>query len=121
MSIIPCLFPPRAPVQMQHVVVGDFGDLLENNPSSLVLENQLQAAIRAQRYLIEQLIRDSVYQVKFWAKQAQASQAIQSTAVNAFAAKGLNDVSRNECIFETLNCGFFWVRWVELRVETKVK
>lgn len=78
--------------KLQHVVVGDFGDLLENSPTSLVLENQLQAAIRSQEYLIKQLIRDNVYQVEFWAKQAQASQAVQATAVNAFAARGLNDV-----------------------------
>lgn len=88
------------PPPKQHVVVGDFGDLLENNPSSLLLENQLQAAIRAQQYLIEQLIRDSVYQVEFWAKQAQASQAVQATAVNAFAARGLSDVSQMKRIFE---------------------
>lgn len=74
-------------------MVGDFGDLLENNPTSLLLESQLQAAIRGQEYLIKQIIRDSIYQVEFWAKQAEASQAIQATAVNAFAAKGLNDVS----------------------------
>lgn len=74
-------------------MVGDFGDLLENNPTSLLLESQLQAAIRGQEYLINQIIRDSIYQVEFWAKQAEASQAIQATAVNAFAAKGLNDVS----------------------------
>lgn len=74
-------------------MVGDFGDLLENNPTSLLLESQLQAAIRGQEYLIRQIIRDSIYQVEFWAKQAEASQAIQATAVNAFAAKGLNDVS----------------------------
>lgn len=59
----------------------------------MLLENQLQAAVRGHQYLMEQLIRDSVYQVESWAKQAQASQAVQATAVNAFAAKGLNDVS----------------------------
>lgn len=78
-------------------MVGDFGDLLENNPTSLLLESQLQAAIRGQEYLIKQIIRDSIYQVEFWAKQAEASQAIQATAVNAFAAKGLNDVRHFKC------------------------
>lgn len=57
-----------------------------------MLENQLETAIRAQQFLIKQIIRDSVYQVEFWAKQAQATQAVQNTAVKAFAAKGLNDV-----------------------------
>lgn len=105
----------RTPSPKQHVVVGDFGDLLENSPSSLLLENQLQAAIRAQQYLIEQLIRDSVYQVEFWAKQAQASQAVQATAVNAFAARGLSDVSQMKRIFEQYKLDLVAVVVVEPR------
>lgn len=73
---------------------GAFGDLWLNSPTAKLLEIQLQNAVREQQQLATRLIRTGIQQAQSASNQLEVAKAIQSTAANTLASKGLFDVRR---------------------------